>query len=39
MSYYLHLFHGRKDPNQQMDDWGEDGPYIGPLHAVTWRRF
>lgn len=23
---YLRLFHGRKDPNQDMDDWGEDGP-------------
>lgn len=22
---YLHLYHGRKDPEQDMDDWGEDG--------------
>lgn len=21
---YLHLYHGRKDPNEQMDDWGEE---------------
>lgn len=36
MSYYLKLYHGRKDPAEQMDDWGEDGPYIGPFSAVTW---
>lgn len=28
---YLKLFHGRKDPNQDMDDWGELGPVFGPL--------
>lgn len=28
---YLYLFHGRKDPNEQMDDWGEQGPILGPL--------
>ena len=28
---YLHLYHGRVDPNQDMDDWGEDGPYFGPI--------
>ena len=22
---YLHLYHGRKDPDEQMDDWGKDG--------------
>lgn len=22
---YLHLYHGRKDSNQDMDDWGTDG--------------
>jgi len=28
---YLNLFHGRADPKQDMDDWGEGGPTIGPL--------
>lgn len=34
MSVYLHLFHGRKDPEQDMADWGEDGPLLGPLEWV-----
>lgn len=34
MSVYLHLFHGRDDPEQDMDDWGFDGPVIGPLKYV-----
>jgi hypothetical protein len=33
---YLRLFHGRKDPAQEMDDWGSDGPIFGPyLFAHT----
>ncbi|MFM8609071.1 MAG: hypothetical protein ACKOCJ_01220 [Burkholderiaceae bacterium] len=28
---YLGLFHGRDDPKARMDDWGDDGPAIGPL--------
>lgn len=31
MSTYLELFHGRKDPNQDMDGWGFNGPIIGPI--------
>lgn len=31
---YLKLFHGRKDPNQDMEDWGEDGAILGPLQYV-----
>ena len=27
---YIRLFHGRTDPNQDMDDWGFDGPVLGP---------
>jgi len=36
---YLYLFHGRKNPDEQMDDWGEDGPTLGPLQYVhtTYR--
>jgi len=31
---YLRLFHGRKDPAQEMDDWGADGPIFGPYRFV-----
>lgn len=28
---YLGLLHGRDHPQQQMNDWGFNGPMIGPL--------
>jgi len=28
---YLKLLHGRAQANEQLDDWGDDGPWIGPL--------
>ncbi|HET6525036.1 hypothetical protein [Sphingopyxis sp.] len=28
---YLHLYHGRKDPHENLEDWGSEGPVIGPL--------
>ena len=31
---YLGLFHGRNDPNEQLEDWGSNGPLIGPLKHV-----
>ena len=31
---YLQLFHGRKSVDEDMEDWGTDGPYFGPLTAV-----
>jgi hypothetical protein len=31
---YLQLFHGRDDPNEEMDDFGYDGPTIGPLEYL-----
>lgn len=31
---YLHLFHGRRAPDDWLNDWGIDGPWIGPLVAV-----
>ena len=34
MSVYLHLFHGRNSVDEDMDDWGFDGPVIGPLDYV-----
>jgi len=27
---YIRLFHGRTDPDNDMDDWGTDGPVFGP---------
>ena len=33
---YLKLFHGRTPCDLQMDDWGEDGPWIGP---IEWIHF
>ncbi|MBX9791389.1 MAG: hypothetical protein K2Y37_20910 [Pirellulales bacterium] len=32
---YLRLYHGRSDPNQQMEDWGFNGPTFGPLSSVV----
>lgn len=31
---YLHLFHGRTTAEEDMNDWGEDGPVLGPLSYV-----
>jgi hypothetical protein len=31
---FLHLFHGRTHPYEDMDDWGFDGPSLGPLNYV-----
>jgi len=31
MPLYLHLFHGRADPEDLLSDWGTDGPTIGPF--------
>lgn len=28
---YLKLLHGRENADEEMDDWGADGPWIGPL--------
>ena len=35
MSYvYLELFHGRHDPKEDMEDWGFDGPVLGPFNFI-----
>lgn len=34
MGVYLHLFHGRNSIEEDMNDWGFDGPTIGPLEYV-----
>lgn len=31
---YLRLLHGRLDPDQDMNEFGFDGPYIGPLKSA-----
>jgi hypothetical protein len=37
---YIRLFHGRTHPDQEMDDWGSDGPVFGPYRYVhTTYRF
>jgi len=30
-SIYVRLFHGRKDPEEDLDGWGADGPVLGPF--------
>lgn len=31
---YLRLYHGRATVGEQMEDWGSDGPVIGPLASI-----
>jgi hypothetical protein len=31
---YIRLFHGRKAIDEELNDWGEDGPVLGPLKWV-----
>ncbi len=31
---YLKLFHGRIAVDEELDDWGFDGPYVGPLDFI-----
>lgn len=37
---YLFLYHGRKDPDIEMEGWGKDGPVFGPLKycAITYMN-
>lgn len=32
---YLRLYHGRNEPDEELDDWGFDGPVFGPLDCVA----
>ncbi len=34
MSVYINLFHGRDTAEQEMDDWGYEGPVLGPFDYV-----
>ena len=36
MSLYLELYHGRDNVDDDLDDWGFDGPVIGPLEHITF---
>ena len=31
---YIHLFHGRKTSDEELDDWGEVGPTFGPYESI-----
>jgi hypothetical protein len=31
---YIRLFHGRKHIYQELDDWGSDGPILGPYDCI-----
>jgi hypothetical protein len=31
---YLRLYHGRKDPQENLEDWGSDGPVFGPYESI-----
>ena len=34
-SVYVDLFHGRKTRDEEMEDWGVQGPVLGPYKHVT----
>jgi hypothetical protein len=34
MATYMRFFHGRATPDEELDDWGVNGPIIGPLQWV-----
>lgn len=31
---YLRLYHGRKDPKENLEDWGSEGPTFGPYESI-----
>jgi hypothetical protein len=32
----LKLFHGRGTPFEQLNDWGFDGPVLGPFESIQF---
>ncbi len=38
---YLKLWHGHRNPDEQLDGWGKDGPTFGPFSFfhMTYRSF
>ena len=31
---YLRLYHGRKTPEEKLEDWGSEGPVFGPYESI-----
>ena len=31
---YLRLYHGRKDPKEDLEDWGSEGPIFGSYTSI-----
>ena len=31
---YLRLYHGRNDPQEDLEDWGSEGPVFGPYESI-----
>lgn len=31
MKVVIHLYHGRISPSEELEDWGADGPLLGPF--------
>lgn len=31
---YIHLYHGRVHPSEPLEDWGFEGPLVGPITHV-----
>ena len=31
---YLHLYHGRDNPQEELEDWGSKGPVFGPYESI-----
>lgn len=36
MSVYVHLYHGREKADEDLENWGFDGPTLGPFEQVVW---
>lgn len=34
MTVFLHMFHGRDTTTEDMEDWGYDGPTLGPFDYI-----
>ena len=34
MTTYLYLTHGRNHPSDELNDWGFDGPILGPIDGI-----
>jgi hypothetical protein len=34
MSVWIEMFHGRLEPDEEMSDWGFQGPVVGPFDWI-----